>query len=81
MPRKLGDISIMSYNVLLPNSQDGWWLYKMYSQLVPVESTTWNFRQRLLQDQIAVADADVVCLQEAAESSFESDFHFMKDLG
>jgi hypothetical protein len=77
-------LSVMSYNVLLPNSVDGWWHYKMY--LPPLDDqtlewSTWEYRKKLLRDRISAVDADVVCLQEVAPVSFESDFDFMAGLG
>ena len=88
-------LSVLSYNVLLPNSQDGWWTYKMYSPplvLLPTNDdddddddrrsiASWEYRRNLLRDRIATVDADVVCLQEVAPASFSDDFAFMADLG
>ena len=78
-------LSVLSYNVLLPNSSDGWWCYKMYSPRlsVPVteEQTSWPHRKALLAKTIAEADADVVCIQETNEKSFDDDFSFMAELG
>jgi mRNA deadenylase 3'-5' endonuclease subunit Ccr4 len=77
-------LSVLSYNVLLPNSEDGWWTYKMYMPPFPEElkyASSWDFRRDLLKDRIQLIDADVVCLQEVAPKSFEKDFEFMKDLG
>ena len=78
-------ISVLSYNVLLPNSADGWWCYKMYSPRlrVPVteEETSWPHRRGLLRTAIAEADADVVCVQETNAVSFQEDFAFMAELG
>ena len=28
------DLSVLSYNVLLPNSKDGWWIYKYFDASV-----------------------------------------------
>jgi mRNA deadenylase 3'-5' endonuclease subunit Ccr4 len=73
-------ISVLTYNILLPNSQDGWWTYKMYPPRCStcVEShendiTTWSYRQKLLKNRIAISNPDVVCLQEVSPASFESD--------
>jgi mRNA deadenylase 3'-5' endonuclease subunit Ccr4 len=73
--------SVMSYNVLLPNSVDGWWIYKYYQAGTPFEVTTWPRRQALLRQQILAADSDVVCLQEVSDKSFDSDFAFMAEAG
>ena len=32
----LQSLSVLSYNVMLPNSSDGWWIYKMYNNNNPV---------------------------------------------
>mmetsp|Transcript_1272 Transcript_1272/g.1718 ORF Transcript_1272/g.1718 Transcript_1272/m.1718 type:complete len:137 (+) Transcript_1272:120-530(+) len=76
-------LSVLSYNVLLPNSQDGWWNYKMYQ---PSESdihhiSSWEYRSQLLHDRIKLIDPDVVCMQEVSPLSFEVDFQFMNGLG
>jgi hypothetical protein len=45
----------LSWNVLLPNSQDGWWTYKMYSPPLPesrLEVASWTFRRDLLRQRI-----------------------------
>jgi len=49
-------ISVLSWNVLLPNSIDGWWTYKMY--LPPLvgdrkDVATWEHRRKLLRDRIS----------------------------
>lgn len=74
---------MLSYNVLLPNSQDGWWTYKMYAPgaLSDASQASWPARSALLRECIAAADADVVCLQEVAAGSFEADWAFMSELG
>lgn len=76
-------LSVLSYNVLIPNSVDGWWVYKTYSPRNQVElsSTSWNYRQRLIEDLVRGADADVVCFQETSAASFQADFAFMQNLG
>lgn len=51
---ELPSLSVLSYNVLLPNSIDGWWNYKMYNP--PLEKqyiSTWEYRQSLLKERIA----------------------------
>lgn len=78
-------LSVLTYNVLLPNSQDGWWNYKMYlPPLSPEEEhiSRWEHRRSLLRERIGLVDADVVCLQEVSPLSFGEDFAFMsEDLG
>jgi len=87
LPNLAADIpslSILSYNVLLPNSVDGWWTYKMYSPPLTKEThyqSTWEYRSSLIQERLKTIQADVVCFQEVAPDSFLQDFAFMQDLG
>ncbi|KAJ1394192.1 hypothetical protein B484DRAFT_340416, partial [Ochromonadaceae sp. CCMP2298] len=76
-------VSILSHNVLLPNSIDGWWCYKMYSSRhrISLQDTLWEARSKLLQAEIGIAKCDVVCIQEVCAESFDSDFAFMASLG
>ena len=82
-------ISVLTYNVLLPNSVDGWWTYKMYNDPTHLELkepfsesvSSWDYRRDLLKQRIGFIDANVVCLQEVSPESFEEDFNFMQDLG
>ncbi|GAX13732.1 hypothetical protein FisN_30Lh017 [Fistulifera solaris] len=77
---ELPSLSVLTYNVLLPNSVDGWWNYKMYHP--PSDNNTfcnWEYRQQLLKERIAAVDADVVCLQEVSPLSFDDDFAFMTE--
>lgn len=74
-------ISIVSYNVLLPNSQDGWWVFKYYDASTPNAARTWAHRQALLRETLLGAMADVVCLQEASGATFAADFEFMIEAG
>ena len=73
--------SIISFNVLLPNSQDGWWLYKYYDGDVPLATTEWPARSKLLADRLLGADADIVLLQECCADSFDTDWSFLLDAG
>lgn len=66
----------MSYNVLLPNSQDGWWIYKYYRDSRG-SHTDWTERQALLRQQILDVGPEVLCLQEVCELSFQEDFGFL----
>ncbi|KAL7534215.1 hypothetical protein ACHAXR_009884 [Thalassiosira sp. AJA248-18] len=82
LPRIPAALSVLSYNVLLPNSQDGWWTYKMFlPPLGPEEDhiSSWDYRKSLLRERIGLIDADVVCVQEVSPLSFEQDFAFMTD--
>lgn len=76
-------LSILTYNVLLPNSVDAWWTYKMYSPgaISDPSEAAWPARSALLREEIRAAAADVVCLQEVAEVSFGEDWAFMAELG
>jgi len=70
----------MSYNVLLPNSQDGWWIYKYYRE--QGDHTVWSARQELLRRQFQEVSPDILCLQEVSDQSFQDDFGFVSaDLG
>eukprot|EP00927_Polykrikos_kofoidii_P049279 TRINITY_DN4335_c1_g1_i1.p1 TRINITY_DN4335_c1_g1~~TRINITY_DN4335_c1_g1_i1.p1 ORF type:complete len:590 (-),score=84.83 TRINITY_DN4335_c1_g1_i1:419-2188(-) len=71
--------SLISYNVLLPNSEDGWWIYKYYRE--PGEFTQWPRRQALLRQQLLSSQASIICLQEVSELSFSTDFGFLVDEG
>ena len=79
LPTDSSQFSILSYNVLMPNSVDGWWLYKYYQPSTPLEHTEWHAREALLRQQLSRSRADVICLQEMAPESFESDFHFLTE--
>lgn len=82
IPRQ--QLSVLSYNVLLPNSEDGWWTYKMYMPPLPDElkhASSWDYRRGLLRKRIQLINADVVCLQEVSPRSFDADFKFMEDIG
>ena len=66
---------------MLPNSVDGWWLYKYYGPGVPDAATAWEARQALMKERLLAADPDVICLQETSDKSFASDFAFLRDAG
>jgi hypothetical protein len=56
-------LSVMSYNVLLPNSVDGWWNYKMYLPPLSKEQTyisSWDFRRDLLKERISLVGKCIV---------------------
>ena len=81
LPRPPNGFSLISLNVLLPNSIDGWWLYKYYPPGVPDAAMAWPARAALLESLLLRADPDIVCLQECAAESFESDFAFLHRAG
>ncbi|CBN76958.1 conserved unknown protein [Ectocarpus siliculosus] len=74
-------LTVVSFNVLLPNGNDGWWMYKSYQPHVPEEHRVWPFRKALMREYLLSKDADIVCVQEASAETFETDFDFMKDAG
>jgi mRNA deadenylase 3'-5' endonuclease subunit Ccr4 len=77
-------VSVLSFNILLPNSVDGWWVYKMYSTRhkdLSSEDFSWESRRKLIQRDIESADCDIVCFQEVSPESFVDDFSFMRELG
>lgn len=74
-------LSVLSYNVLLPNSVRGWWLFKYYQPTTDDAHRAWPHRQRLLRDQLLGARPDIVCIQEAIFESFDEDFAFMAEAG
>ena len=80
-PTTASSFSLISLNVLLPNSHDGWWIYKYYPPSVAAAETTWSARSRLLEELLLIADADIICLQECCAASFESDFSFLQRAG
>ena len=75
-------LSVVSWNVLLPNSVDGWWTYKNFHP--PLDAATrhigdWQYRSEMIRKRLELIDADIVCLQEVSPKSFEQDFAFMAD--
>ena len=52
-----------------------------YRHGIPAEQTSWEVRKALLQQEISIANCDVVCFQEVSADSFDSDFSFMGELG
>ena len=74
--------TVLTYNVLIPNSQDGWWVYKYYCAGTKREHTEWAHREKLFKQQFATLASDVVCIQEAHAESFETDFGiWMREAG
>ena len=66
------DISLMSYNILLPNSEQGWWVYKYYHPNTPREERTWESRKKLFKKQISL-EIDLFTFQECAFKTYEMD--------
>lgn len=73
--------SILSWNILLPNSEENWWCHKMYSPWVPMSKRTWSHRQALIRERLLQSAADIICIQEADGDSFDKDFGFMEEAG
>jgi hypothetical protein len=74
--------TILSYNVLMPNSEDGWWISKYYSPDTKKEHTEWEYRGKLFREQFSHLAPDVICIQEAHAESFETDFGgWMREAG
>lgn len=73
--------SVLSYNILLPNHEDGWWIFKSYDNNVPMAQRQWSHRKALLHEQLLSAQADIICLQEASEPTFEEDFAALREAG
>ncbi len=84
LPNAPNHLSVLSYNVLLPNSMDGWWNYKMYDPTASYDIdtiSTWEYRRDLIKKRIELVNPDVVALQEVSPDSFHEDFSFMGELG
>ncbi|KAL7549368.1 hypothetical protein ACHAWF_012639 [Thalassiosira exigua] len=73
--------SMLTWNVLLPNSRDNWWCHKQYAPHVPMDKRRWEHRKKLIEGRLRASDADVVCVQEADGKTFDDDFGFMADAG
>ena len=76
--RDVDDISLMSYNILLPNSQAGWWVYKYYHPSIPLKHRTWEARKKLLAAQIP-RTVDVFTFQECAVETYIDDLDFLSE--
>ena len=74
-------LSVLSYNLLLPNSVDGWWTFKNYCPNTPMEARSWLRRQALLAKKIQMESPDIMCFQEASDRSYKSDFEFLTTSG
>jgi hypothetical protein len=50
-------LSVVSWNILLPNSVDGWWTYKMYCPPLEADQrhvASWDHRKGLIKDRLAL---------------------------
>mmetsp|Transcript_9655 Transcript_9655/g.19645 ORF Transcript_9655/g.19645 Transcript_9655/m.19645 type:complete len:656 (+) Transcript_9655:164-2131(+) len=69
------ELSVVSWNQLLPSSVDGWWLYKQYCPITPQDKRTWAYRQELFEARLLGDNKpDIIALQEASERSHEIDY-------
>ena len=69
--------TLLSWNILLPNSRDNWWCHKQYASHVEMSKRSWSHRRTLIQSRLSETKADIVCIQEADGSTFTSDFDYM----
>ncbi|MCU0654420.1 MAG: endonuclease/exonuclease/phosphatase family protein [Polyangiaceae bacterium] len=82
LPSPALGFSVLSYNVLLPNSaQHGWWIPKFYDPAIPPEHRSWPHRQALLRQGILAAAPDLLCLQETTPECFPQDWSFLAEAG
>ena len=82
LPSPAAGFTVLSYNVLLPNSAEhGWWVSKYYEPSVPPEQRAWPHRQALLRQGLLGAAADILCLQETTPECFDEDWAFLKEAG
>jgi hypothetical protein len=70
-------ISILTWNILLPNSKDNWWNPKLYAPWVSMEQRQWPHRKALVRQRLLQANADIICLQETNGDTFQDDFDFL----
>ena len=40
------ELSVVSYNILLPNNTEGWWIPKCYPPDTPLEHRQWRHRKK-----------------------------------
>jgi hypothetical protein len=83
-------LTLLTWNVLIPNSNDGWWIYKMYEPTGSAGGpaadvhTTWAHRQGLMRDRLLEAAPDIICLQETShvtDQAFANDWAFLREAG
>lgn len=81
LPPSLGDFTLLTFNVLMPNGVRGWWIEKMYRPETPPAHRAWPHRQRQLAQILLAQRPDIVCLQEMCPDSFEDDTRFLREAG
>lgn len=74
LPRSNDDLSIISYNILLPNNSEGWWIPKCFPPQTPLAHRKWPHRKQKILNFLHNTNADFICLQEVAQSSWKEDF-------
>ena len=68
------DISLLSYNILIPNHESSWWVSKYYHPSINMHTRSWPARRRILVQQLLDARSDIICLQEVDAQHFQEDF-------
>lgn len=68
------ELCIVSYNILLPNNTEGWWIPKCYPPQTPQSHRQWPHRKKKILEYLLNTTADIICLQEVAQSSWKEDF-------
>ena len=76
-----GQLSVLSYNILVPNREQGWWVFKAYDHDLPMQARAWPHRRALLLAQLLASRADVICLQETLQDGFQEDLAPLRDAG
>lgn len=79
LPR--ADLTLSSFNVLMPNSLRGWWIEKTYRPELPAEIKRWPHRREGLARVLLSDRTDIICLQEMCPDSFERDTEFLREAG
>jgi mRNA deadenylase 3'-5' endonuclease subunit Ccr4 len=75
------NISLLSYNILIPNHQASWWVSKYYHPAVHMSTRHWPARRTLLVQQLLHAHSDIICLQEVDAQHFKEDFDTLLQQG
>ena len=71
-------LSVLSYNLLLPNSVDGWWTFKNYCPNTPMEARSWRMRQARWRKNSNGVTGYVF---PGRDRSYKSDFEFLTSSG